>query len=287
VTETGDSESSEAGVDAATQRQVIRERYARIATRTQTDSEGCRSSDGCCSDGGASAAVTGQTGTPTGDPADDLDSAPGGANLSLGCGDPTALAALSPGETVLDLGSGAGFDCLLAAQEVGGAGHVIGVDMTTEMVETARENARETESDHVEFRLGEIEHLPVADGAVDVVISNCVVNLSPNEPQVFREAYRVLRPGGRLAVTDVVSTAAIPAELRADPESVAACVAGASPVEQLRELLHEAGFRGVDIEPNADSDRCIREWDDGCDPSEFLVSATITGRKPAAIGGEP
>jgi len=162
---------------------------------------------------------------------------------------------------------------------VGETGRVVGVDMTPEMIETARENAEENGTEQVEFRLGEIEHLPVADGTVDVVISNCVVNLSPDKPQVFREAYRVLRPGGRLAVSDVVLTAPVPAELRADPESVASCVAGASRIERLEAMLRDAGFEGVAIDPTDDSDRFIREWDDRRDPSEFLVSATITGRK--------
>jgi SAM-dependent methyltransferase len=164
---------------------------------------------------------------------------------------------------------------------------VIGVDMTPEMVEKARENARENETDHVEFRLGEIEHLPVADATVDVVISNCVVNLSPDKPRVFREAHRVLRPGGRLAISDVVLTADVPVEVRADPESVASCVAGASGIERLDAMLRDAGFVDVAIEPKDDSERFIREWDDERDLSEFLVSASITGRKPTApdVGG--
>jgi SAM-dependent methyltransferase len=198
----------------------------------------------------------------------------------LGCGNPRAIASLNTGESVLDLGSGAGFDCFLAAQEVGETGRVIGVDMTPEMVEKARENADENGSGNVEFRLGEIEHLPVADGSVDVIISNCVVNLSPNKPRVFEEAFRVLRPGGRLAISDVVLTAAVPHEVRADPESVASCVAGASTIDRLETMLTDAGFEAVAVSPKDDRDEFIREWDDEYDVSEFLVSGTIAARKP-------
>jgi SAM-dependent methyltransferase len=284
--DTGEPGSPETGLDPATQRQVVRERYARIATRTGSADEDCCSGDECCRDDDASSEPTDRTAELIGYSTDELDAVSGDANLNLGCGNPKALASLSPGETVLDLGSGAGFDCFLAGQEVGETGHVVGVDMTVEMVEKARENARQNETDHVEFRLGEIEHLPVADERVDVVISNCVVNLSPDKPQVFREAYRVLRPGGRLAISDVVLTADVPAAARADPESVASCVAGASRIEHLEGTVRDAGFEAVDVEPNDDSDRFIRDWDEERDLSEFLVSATITGRKPPATDRE-
>ena len=276
---------SEPELDAADQRRAVRERYARIARESETDAGSCSDDGGCCA-GGSDGSGGAGTGTDTDERArqlgysgNDVDAA-GEANLGLGCGNPKALAAMEDGETALDLGSGAGFDCFLAAREVGEGGRVVGVDMTPEMVERARENASGSEFGNVEFRLGEIEHLPVADGSVDVVISNCVINLSPDKPQVFREAYRVLRPGGRLAVSDVVLTAEIPVELRADPESVASCVAGASTVDALETMLDDAGFEGVDVEPRDDSDRFIREWDDERDLSEFIVSASITGRKP-------
>jgi SAM-dependent methyltransferase len=284
---------SDPELDAADQRRAVRERYARIAREADADADaGSRSDDGGCCAGGSDDPDDVGTGADTDERArqlgysgDDVDAA-GEANLGLGCGNPRALAAMEDGETVLDLGSGAGFDCFLAAREVGESGRVVGVDMTPEMVERARENAAGSEFGNVEFRLGEIEHLPVSDGSVDVVISNCVVNLSPDKPQVFREAYRVLRPGGRLAVSDVVLAAEIPVKLRADPESVASCVAGASTVEVLETMLDEAGFEGVDIEPKDDSDRFIREWDDERDLSEFVVSASITGRKPPAREGD-
>jgi SAM-dependent methyltransferase len=209
----------------------------------------------------------------------ELESVAGDANLGLGCGNPQAIASLDAGESVLDLGSGAGFDCFLAAQEVGETGRVIGVDMTPEMVEKARANARQNDAETVEFRLGAIEQLPVSDESIDVIISNCVVNLSPDKPQVFDEAFRVLRPGGRLAISDVVLTAAVPDDVRADPDSVASCVAGASTIDRLETILTDTGFESVNISPKDDSDEFIRDWDDDYDVSEFLVSATITARK--------
>ncbi len=258
---------SEDALDPAEQRRAVRERYAAAAE----DEGDCCASDGCDGDAADKRLELGYS------PEDVAD---GEASLSLGCGNPGAIAALDPGEVVLDLGSGAGFDCFLAARAVGQSGRVIGVDMTPEMVEKARENAAGSEHGNVEFRLGEIEHLPVADRSVDVVISNCVINLSPDKPQVLREAYRVLRPGGRLAVSDVVLTAEVPADLRADPDSVASCIAGASTVGRLEGLLVEAGFVDIDVSPVDDSAAFIREWDEARDLSEFLISAAITGRRP-------
>ncbi|MGB9985550.1 arsenite methyltransferase [Salarchaeum japonicum] len=271
--------SAESGLDAQTQRTVVRERYARIATETnEAESDCCSSADSCCSS--AETSPQEETARQLGYSDTDLDSVDGNANLGLGCGNPRAIASLNPGDSVLDLGSGAGFDCFLAAQEVGGTGRVIGVDMTPEMVEKARANAGRNDAENVEFRLGEIEHLPVSDASIDVIISNCVVNLSPNKPQVFDEAFRVLRPGGRLAISDVVLTAAVPDAVRADPDSVASCVAGASTIDRLESMLDAAGFEAVRLAPKDDSDEFIRDWDDDYDVSEFLVSATITARKP-------
>ena len=266
------------------QRRIVRERYADIAT----DSDGCCGPEsdeagGSCCDSAADATATDADATARqlGYEDEEVDAVAGDANLGLGCGNPQAIADLDAGETVLDLGSGAGFDCFLAADAVGSEGRVIGVDMTPEMVEKARENARANEADAVEFRLGEIEHLPVADATVDVVISNCVVNLSPDKPQVFREAFRVLRPGGRLAVADVVQTAEFPPGVTRDPESLSACVAGAATVDALARMLKAAGFEAVDIAPKDDSETFIREWADDYDPSDYLVSATIEAQKPA------
>jgi SAM-dependent methyltransferase len=260
-----EGEAGSPAIDPAEQRRVVRERYGRIAT----DSGG-----GCCDDNGTAAADLGYDDGEIASVAD-------GANLGLGCGNPTAIADLEPGETVLDLGSGAGFDCFLAARAVGDDGHVIGVDMTPTMVEKARENVDANDATAVEFRLGEIEHLPVADAAVDVVISNCVINLSPDKPQVFREAFRVLEPGGRLAVSDVVLSAEPPEDVALDPESVAGCVAGAATVPDLEAMLDSAGFVDVSIVPKDESESFISEWDGDVDPSEFVVAARIEARKPA------
>jgi SAM-dependent methyltransferase len=265
--------------DPDQQRRIVRQRYAGIASESGEDgSEGCCGADGdCCGDDTDGAAELARS---VGYDDDALDAA-GDANLGLGCGNPKAIADLAPGETVLDLGSGAGFDCFLAADAVGPGGRVVGVDMTPEMVQQARENAAESGVDHVEFRLGEIEHLPLADATVDAVISNCVINLSPDKPQVFREAFRALRPGGRLAVADVVQTAPFPPEVTQDPASLAACTAGAATVSDLEAMLAEAGFEQVAIEPKADSEAFVREWAEEYDPSDYLVSATIEAAKPA------
>jgi arsenite methyltransferase len=176
-----------------------------------------------------------------------------GADLGLGCGNPQAIAALRTGETLLDLGSGAGFDCFLAAKRVGLMGRVIGVDMTPEMVTKARANAGRVGAANVEFRLGEIEHLPVPDGTVDVILSNCVINLSPDKAAVFRDAFRVLKPGGRLAISDVVAVRPMPRELAESVEALTGCVAGSATIDELRALLAEAGFCAVDIEPRPES----------------------------------
>jgi ubiquinone/menaquinone biosynthesis C-methylase UbiE len=212
--------------------------------------------------------------------AEDTSAVPQGANLGLGCGNPIALASLRPGETVLDLGSGAGFDCFLAARAVGETGRVIGVDMTHEMLKKARANAEQGGYTQVEFRLGEIEHLPVADASVDVVISNCVINLSPDKPQVFREAFRVLKPGGRLAVSDVVATAPFPPEVQHDLSLRAGCVAGASLLDDLEGMLTAAGFVDMRIQPKDESKTFIREWVPGTTIADYLISASIEAVKP-------
>ena len=280
-----DAAETTPGLDAAEQRRAVRERYARIATSgsasgSASDSTADSAGDGDCCDADATDSSPSDS-TALGYTDDDVAAVADGADLGLGCGNPNALADLEPGETVLDLGSGAGFDCFLAAREVGESGRVVGVDMTPEMVEKARANVRKNDATNVEFRLGEIEHLPVADESVDVVISNCVVNLSPDKPRVFREAYRALRPGGRLAVSDVVLTASLPDDIRHDPDSVAACVAGASTVDELDAMLADAGFEDVDISPKEESAEFIREWDDSLPLEEYVVSATIEGHKPA------
>ena len=294
--------SDEPFISPQEQREVVRKRYAEAAARADGDAEEPTEAHSRCCDGAGSASEARETATQPrssccesdstgashgqklGYSSDELDSVAAGANLDLGCGNPNAIASLEPGETVLDLGSGGGFDCFLAAQEVGPDGFVIGVDMTPEMVGRARSNVAKNDVENVEFRLGEIENLPVPDEHVDVVISNCVINLSPAKGRVFEEAFRVLRPGGRLAITDVVLTAALPADVRADPESLAACVGGASTFETLESLLERAGFESVSIEPKAESDTFIREWSSEYALEEFLVSAEITGTKPPEAG---
>jgi arsenite methyltransferase len=211
---------------------------------------------------------------------EELAAVPEGADLGLGCGNPQAIAALKPGEVVVDLGAGAGFDCFLAARAVGPTGAVIGVDMTPEMVSKARENARKAGYGNVEFRLGEIEHLPVADTTADVIISNCVINLSPDKPAVYREAFRALKTGGRLAVSDVVATAELPAKWQADMQLLSACIAGAATVNEVEAMLKAAGFADVDIRAKEDSREFIREWQPGTKLEDYVLSASMTAVKP-------
>ncbi|MDD5500609.1 MAG: arsenite methyltransferase [Candidatus Omnitrophica bacterium] len=221
-------------------KKAVREGYARIAE--QGGSCCCGPSSSCC---GTNSAAQISRGIGYSD--DDLTAVPDGANLGLGCGNPVALAALKEGEVVLDLGSGAGFDCFLAADKVGEKGSVIGVDMTPEMVARARENARKGDYNNVEFRLGEIENLPVADSSVDVVISNCVINLSPDKKKVFKEVFRVLKPGGRLMVSDIVLLKPIPSVVLDSIEMYVSCIAGASSKSDYLQAIEAAGFEAVEV----------------------------------------
>lgn len=247
--------------------------------------EGGAHASGCCGgaaheEGGGCCCGAGSHAEQIGYSLVEISSVPEGAEMSFGCGNPAALAGLQPGETVLDLGSGGGLDCLLAAHRVGPTGRVIGVDMTPEMIDRARANARQGDYRNVEFRLGEIEHLPVADATVDAIISNCVVNLSPDKPAVFREAFRVLRPGGRLLVSDIVSLAPIPAEARADEGLWCECVSGAEEIGALEAMLREAGFQDVLISPQGESRDLVRSWAPGAPAAELVVSAIIEAWKP-------
>jgi ubiquinone/menaquinone biosynthesis C-methylase UbiE len=200
--------------------------------------------------------------------------------MGLGCGNPQAIAALRQGETVLDLGAGGGFDCFLAAKQVGSTGRVIGVDMTADMVSKARGNAAKLGASNVDFRLGEIEHLPVSDASIDVILSNCVINLSPDKAAVFREAFRVLKPGGRLAISDVVATKEVPTGLADSLASMAACIAGAAAVSTVRAMLAEAGFSDVAVDVSEQSRSFIREWVPGSGAEDFVASASIRAVKP-------
>ena len=255
-------------------REAVRARYARIAS----------SGGGCCGLGapccGEQATDEREIACKVGYSEEDLAAVPEEANLGLGCGNPQAIAALQPGEVVLDLGSGAGFDCFLAARAVGPEGFVIGVDMTPDMVSKARENARKGGYANVKFRLGEIEHLPVADASVDVIISNCVINLSPDKPAVFREAFRVLRPGGRLAISDVVAAAPLPDSWRANMGLLSGCISGAADVDSLVAMLEAAGFVDVRVTPLEESREFIREWEPGSRLEDYIRSANITAVKP-------
>jgi len=221
-------------------RKVVREGYAKIAKQ---NSSCCGPATSCCGSGHPAKDISKSIGYSE----EELRSVPEGSNLGLGCGNPVALASLKAGEMVLDLGSGAGFDCFLAASQVGDKGRVIGVDMTPEMLEKARENAKKINSTNVEFRLGEIEHLPLADNSVDVVISNCVINLSPEKRRVFDEAYRVLKPGGRLMVSDIVLLRELPEALKNSIEAYVGCLSGAVLRNEYLGTIKAAGFKDVEV----------------------------------------
>lgn len=219
-------------------RKTVRESYAKVAKRGSC----CAPQQSCC--GTDTAAAVGKR---IGYGEEELKSVPEGSNLGLGCGNPVALASLKEGDTVLDLGSGAGFDCFLAAKKVGETGTIIGVDMTPEMIEKARENTQKGDYGNIEFRLGEIEHLPAADNSVDAVISNCVINLSVDKKQVFREAFRVLKPGGRLMVSDLVLYKELPEFVRNSKKAYAGCVAGALLKDDYIDAVKAAGFADVKV----------------------------------------
>ncbi len=254
-------------------RQAVRQQYGQIA-----ENNSCGCSPSCC---GATPSEADALSQAVGYSVDETGTVPDGANLGLGCGNPQAIAALKAGETVLDLGSGGGFDCFLAARQVGETGRVIGVDMTPAMVSKARNNAEKGGYRNVEFRLGEIENLPVADGSIDVIISNCVINLSPDKLRVFAEAFRVLKPGGRLAISDVVAFAEMPDELRQDMALLTGCMAGASLIAVLEDMLQSAGFQQIRIVPKDESKSFIREWAPDKAVTDYVVSATIEAVKPA------
>ena len=277
-------------------REAVRERYSKVAkaggihTGDKISGASCcapSSKTGlkhpsCCS--GANHQSDGQsvqTDAFRGYTPDDLKGAPEGANMGLGCGNPVALASLEPGETVVDLGSGGGFDCFLAAARVRPDGRVIGVDMTPEMIDKARRNARKSRMSNVEFRLGEIEHLPVADNSADIILSNCVINLSADKTQVYKDAFRVLKPGGRLAISDILTTEPLPPEVQQDLALVSACIGGAATIEDTRTMLESSGFVGIHINPiqgGPDGEVCCVG---GSGAAKYLVSATIEAKKPA------
>jgi ubiquinone/menaquinone biosynthesis C-methylase UbiE len=259
-------------VDDADIKEMVRNRYGSIATASAS----------CCAPATACGTPEGEKSARMGYTEAELKAVPDGANLGLGCGNPQAIAALRPGEVLIDLGSGAGFDCLLAAKQVGPEGRVIGVDMTHEMLAKARDNAARIGATNVEFRLGEIEHLPIADGTGDVIISNCVINLIPDKSQVFREAFRALKPGGRLAIADVVNVNPLPPELASDKALLCGCVAGAASPAAIEDWLTEAGFIDISIQVKPESRDYIATWASGRGIENYVASATIEARKPTA-----
>ncbi len=210
---------------------------------------------------------------------EDLETVPEGANLGLGCGSPKTIAEIAEGETVIDLGSGGGFDCFLAAKEVGRTGKVIGVDMTAEMISRSRENAAKAKVSNVEFRLGEIEHLPIEDSAADLIMSNCVINLSPAKQQVFKDAYRVLKPGGRLAISDILALKPLPDGIKKDLSMVSACIGGAATIDQTKQMLKDAGFEQISIRPQKISQELIDEWLPESHVGEYVASTYIEAKK--------
>ncbi|MDD2586921.1 MAG: arsenite methyltransferase [Bacteroides sp.] len=210
---------------------------------------------------------------------DEITNVPSEANMGLGCGNPLAIAGLKEGEVVLDLGSGGGFDCFLAREQVGETGYVIGVDMTPEMVNLARKSAEKAGYPNVEFRLGEIEHLPVADESVDVIISNCVINLSLDKEQVFRETFRVLKPGGRLSISDVVATAPLPEDVKQDSNLISCCIGGAEYAEDLKVIMQNAGFTEIRMVPKDNSREIIKSWVPDRNIEDFIASYIVEALK--------
>lgn len=253
-------------------RESIRKDYSDVARS---------GSKGCCGGGFSCSPLADIKGASLimGYSEEDLEGIPVEANMGLGCGNPIAIASLKKGETVLDLGSGGGFDSFLARRKVGDEGLVIGVDMTPEMIKLARNNAKKSGFDNVEFRLGEIEHLPVADSSVDVIISNCVINLSLDKQLVFNEAYRVLRKGGRLSISDVVATAEIPESVKGDLASISNCIAGAEYVDDLEIILKNAGFVNIRLVPKDNSREIIKSWESGRNSEDFVASYIIEAKK--------
>ena len=256
-------------------REHIRKSYAKIALKGAKGG-GCGCSPGCCNDNGADIK---DSSINLGYSEEDLLDIPIDANMGLGCGNPIAIAALKEGEVVLDLGSGGGFDCFLARRQVGETGYVIGVDMTPEMIVLSRSNLEKSEYTNMEFRLGEIECLPVADDSIDVIISNCVINLSLEKEKVFKGAYRVLKSGGRLSISDVVATAELPQKVKEDLSMMAGCIAGAEYIENIREMLQNAGFINIEMIPKDNSKEILNSWAPGKNVEDFVASYIIEAKK--------
>ncbi|HRU83789.1 MAG TPA: arsenite methyltransferase [Eubacteriales bacterium] len=254
-------------------RGYIRRQYAKAARREVKSCCG-----GECGCNGTAADILGVS-KKLGYSEEDFYGAPYESNMGLGCGNPVAIASLKEGMTVVDLGSGGGFDCFVARKLVGDTGRVIGVDMTPDMIALARNTAEKSGYKNVEFRLGEIEHLPIADGSADVVISNCVVNLSPDKEQVFKEIFRVLKKGGWLSISDIVATSEIPLEYKQDAKMVAGCMGGGEHIGKIEEMLSCAGFKDVKITLKENSAELIASWAPGTGIENFVASAIIEAVK--------
>ncbi|HWT76196.1 MAG TPA: arsenite methyltransferase [Mobilitalea sp.] len=255
-------------------RESIRKNYAGVAL--QSTGSGCCGSGCCCS--GSNVNIE-KSSLNIGYSEEDISNAPSESNMGLGCGNPVAIASLRQGETVLDLGSGGGFDCFIASKQVGETGYVIGVDMTPEMIKLARNNADNGGYGNVEFRLGEIEHLPVADSSVDVIISNCVINLSLDKEQVYQEAYRVLKSGGRLKVSDIAAKAPLPDDIRHDLISISACIGGAAYIDDIKDMMLNAGFHEVKLTEKVYDKTIIDSWLPGKNIDNYVGSFDIEAIK--------
>lgn len=271
--------------------ELVRDGYKKIAQDT---------SAGCCGTGvsccGSTPQEADKLARELGYSVEELQALPEGANMGLSCGNPAALAALKPGEIVIDLGSGGGFDIFIAGRKVGPTGRAIGVDMTPEMLSKARRNTatyhRQTGLNNVEFRLGEIEHLPLPDKTADVIISNCVINLSPDKQQVWREIARVLKPGGRVAVSDIALLKPLPAEVLKMVEAMIGCVAGASLISETERMVREAGLTDIALNRKPGYIEALTNWEDplyrkiieqlpaGAKPADYLTSLEVQAKKP-------
>lgn len=262
-------------------RDYIRKNYAKIALKNSEDN--CCDNGCCC---GNSSIDINEASAYIGYTENDLNGVPKDANMGLGCGNPISIAKLKKGETVLDLGSGGGLDCFLARREVGEEGYVIGIDMTPEMIKLARKNVIESGCSNIEFRLGEIEHLPVADASVDVIISNCVINLSLDKRKVFSEAFRVLKSGGRLSISDVVATVKLPQDIKKDLAMIASCIGGAEYVEDLKDLLKKAGFINITMRPKDNSNEIVKSWVSEKNIEDYVASFIIEATKGCCSSSE-
>jgi len=255
----------------------IRGQYAKVAKRA---AQSCCSAECGCN---GTAADINAVSKKLGYSEQDFYDAPFEANMGLGCGNPVAIASLKAGETVLDLGSGGGFDCFIARKRVGETGYVIGVDMTPDMITLSRENAEKSGYKNVEFRLGEIEHLPVADNSVDVIIPNCVINLSLDKEQAFKDAYRVLKAGGRLSISDVVAIAELPEKYKRDLYTISACIGGAEHIDNIKAMLVRAGFKDIKITLKDNSVDIVAAWAPGAKIEDYVASAVIEAKKAEQI----